>query len=102
MARGQKFGGRAKGTPNKVTAEIRGIAQRYGLEAVTMLAHLMRTAEDAKVKVVAVNSLLDRAYGKPAQMLLGDAEQPVEHNHNFADEFTRRIMAMAGRVGADA
>ncbi len=33
MAKRQKTGGRRKGTPNKVTAEIRDAAQQYTVEA---------------------------------------------------------------------
>ncbi len=33
MAKGQKSGGRRKGTPNKATAEIREHAQQYTVEA---------------------------------------------------------------------
>jgi hypothetical protein len=100
MAKGQRFGGRAKGTPNKVTVEIRAIAQRYGQEAIAALVRVMRTTEDPKVKVMAANSLLDRAYGKPAQTLLGDPEQPLEVNTSALDDFTQRIAEMAGRLGS--
>ncbi len=38
MATGRKTGGRRKGTPNKVTAEIRDAAQQYTVEALEGLA----------------------------------------------------------------
>jgi hypothetical protein len=63
------------------------------------LAPLMR-GEDPDVALKAANALLDRAYGKPAQALIGDPEQPLEHNVAAIDEFTRRIAAMAERVTA--
>jgi hypothetical protein len=59
---------------------------------------MMRGAPDPKVRLMAANSLLDRGYGKPAQTLQGDAEQPVEVNVAALDEFTQRIAAMAERV----
>jgi hypothetical protein len=101
MAMGQKFGGRVKGTPNKATAEIRQIAGRYGQEAVAMLVRLMRTAEDPKVKAMAANSLLDRAYGKPAQMITGDPEQPLAATLDGIDAFTQRIAALADRYAPE-
>jgi len=39
-------------------------------------------------------------YGKPAQAIVGDPEQPVEHNVAAVDDFTRRIAAMAERMTA--
>ena len=89
-ARGLRFGGRAKGTPNKATAEIKTIARQFGREAISLLAQLMRSAADAKVRVMAANALLDRGYGKPAQTLTGDPEKPLEHNVAVVDAFTRR------------
>lgn len=74
-----KTGGRQKGTPNKVTAEIKSIAQKVGPEAIAKLVTLMRTAESEQVQAAAANSILDRAYGKPAQALVGeDGESPAK------------------------
>jgi hypothetical protein len=42
MAKGERFGGRKKGTPNKATAEIKAVAQEYGAEAIETLAEMMR------------------------------------------------------------
>ena len=74
-AKGERFGGRQKGTPNKATAEIKAIAQQYGAEAIKKLAELMR-GDDPKVSVQAANALLDRGYGKPAQTIAGDPKTP--------------------------
>jgi hypothetical protein len=100
MAKGERFGGRKKGTPNKATAEIKAVAQQYGTEAIETLAEMMRGASDPKVRVMAANSLLDRGYGKPAQTLQGDAEDPIEVNMAAADAFTQKIMAMSERMKA--
>ncbi len=56
--------GRKKGTPNKATAEIRGIAQKHGLKAVRRLVALMKS-EDETISLKAATELLDRAYGRP-------------------------------------
>lgn len=69
MAAGRKTGGRKKGTPNKVTADIKALAEPYGKEAVTKLVDLMRNAESEQVQKAAAQELLDRAYGKPAQSM---------------------------------
>jgi hypothetical protein len=78
-AKGKRFGGRSKGTPNKATSEIKALAQEYGAEAIGRLAEHMRGG-DPKVSVQAANELLDRGYGKPAQTLIGDPEKPLERN----------------------
>jgi hypothetical protein len=97
--KGDPRAGRKKGVPNKATAEIKSVAQLYGKEAIELLVSLMR-GDDAEVALKAANALLDRAYGKPAQAIIGDPEKPLEHNVQVLDEFTRRIMAMADRTAA--
>ncbi len=67
MAKGQKTGGRIKGTPNKVTAELRGHAQQYTVEALEGLAQIARTSQSDAARVSAWNALLDRGHGKPNQ-----------------------------------
>jgi hypothetical protein len=71
MARGFKTGGRAKGTPNKATAELRVYAQQFSREAIDALRVLMKTAEMDVARVMAARELLDRAHGKPAQQAIG-------------------------------
>jgi hypothetical protein len=96
---GERRVGRKPGVPNKATAEIKSVAQLYGKEAIEKLVTLMRGKEE-NVALKACIALLDRAYGKPAQMLQGDPEQPLAHNVAIADEFTRKIMGMAERMTA--
>lgn len=73
MAIGKKTGGRQKGTPNKVTADVKEIAQAYGEEAVKALVEIVRDGEAPHAaRVSAVKELLDRGYGK--------AKQAVEHS----------------------
>jgi len=55
-----KKGGRKKGVPNKVTAEIKEAAQAYGAAAIEA--------------AVASN---DRGYGKPGQAIAGPGGGPV-------------------------
>ncbi len=67
MATGRKTGGRRKGTPNKVTAELRGHAQQYTVEALEGLAQIARTSQSDAARVSAWNALLDRGHGRPTQ-----------------------------------
>jgi hypothetical protein len=63
-----KTGGRKPGTPNKVTKDIRELAQVFAEKTV---AALFKIVEDetapAQARVAAANSILDRAYGKPKE-----------------------------------
>lgn len=76
-----KTGGRVAGSINKATAEIKLLARRYGPDALHALAKLggvvmgedgnpdgMAASEQARVG--ALNSILDRAYGKPTQPVI--------------------------------
>ena len=80
MAKGRKTGGRQAGTPNKVQREDRELAQKYGPRAIEELAKMAglkgvaNRAEAEAVRKGALDSLLDRAYGKPAQPVDGDGE----------------------------
>jgi hypothetical protein len=68
---GRRFGGRAKGTPNKLSAEIRTVARQYSAEAIAKLVHLMRNSRSEKIQIAAADLLLDRGYGRPVQSIAG-------------------------------
>src|SRR5262245_14300642 len=92
---GQRLGGRAAGTPNKATAEVRALASAYGPDAVDQLAVLAGVARDdagglitigvAQTdagRIAALGHLLDRGYGKsplsvPIRIDLPDASTPA-------------------------
>ncbi len=63
-----KTGGRQKGTPNKATAGIRKAAQAHGLAALKKLVALTKSKNETVV-LAACNAILDRAYGRPAQVM---------------------------------
>jgi hypothetical protein len=65
--KGVRYGGRAKGTPNKATADIKALAQEHAPKAIAELARLVGAAESEQARVAAIKELLDRGYGKPAQ-----------------------------------
>lgn len=59
--------GRKAGSPNKITAEIKAIAQEHGEKAIKLLVDMMYTAQSDSTKVMAAKELLDRGYGKATQ-----------------------------------
>ena len=67
MATRLKTGGRQKGTPNKITADLKKLAGEHGPEAVAAILTIARTAESETTRLAAWRELLDRGYGKPAQ-----------------------------------
>jgi cob(I)alamin adenosyltransferase len=73
MAKGQKTGGRTKGTLNKATAEIKALAQLHAEAAMTELARLATSAESEAARVAAIKELFDRGYGKATQSVEMDA-----------------------------
>lgn len=81
MAAGKKTGGRQAGTPNKIQREDRALAKKYGPKAIEELAKMAGlakggegAAEAEAVRKGALDSILDRAYGKPTQPVDGDGE----------------------------
>lgn len=79
MAKGIKTGGRAKGTPNKATADIKALAQAYAPEAISALATILMNSESDTARIAAAKELLDRGYGKAMQgvELTGKNGEPV-------------------------
>ena len=70
--------GNPSGRP-KIVAEIRSLAQERGPEAFQRLVDWMNS-DNPKASVSAANSILDRAYGKPAQAVTGEGgEGPIKH-----------------------
>ena len=107
MKGGKRQGaGRPKGAPNKSTAEIRELAQRFSPQAVNELARLAGLvdgaagAESEAVRKSALDSLLDRGHGKPSQPVVGgdDDEEPIKLEHAATDEFISRIARISARA----
>lgn len=66
-APGERRGGRTKGTPNRITADIKALAQEYGAEAVEKLVEILRNSESDQAQIAAIKELLDRGFGKASQ-----------------------------------
>ena len=77
--KGERRGGRQKGTPNKATAEIKDVARKHGPAAIKELARIMLEGDSDNAKIAAIKELLDRGYGKARQPITGEDEgSPVE------------------------
>lgn len=79
MARGgaRPGAGRKPGVPNRVTADIKALAQSYGEEAIDTLAKIMRSDETPpQARVAAAKELIERGYGKAAQPIGGADDLP--------------------------
>jgi len=76
---GERRGGRQKGTPNKVTANVKAVAGDYTVEALDILVTLMRNPNTPPAaRIAAAREVLDRGHGRPAQALTGmDSAPPV-------------------------
>lgn len=78
MAQGGKRpgAGRKPGVPNRVTADIKALAQSFGPEAIEKLVQIVRDSENDAAKISAIKELLDRGFGKAAQAVIvnGDEE----------------------------
>ncbi len=65
-----KAGGRKKGTPNRVTAEIKAAFQKHGDELVEALLVLTKS-NDERVRLGAIQAAVDRGWGRPSQAVAG-------------------------------
>ncbi len=61
--------GRKPGTPNKATAEIKAIAQKYTPKAMEELSRLALKATSESARVAAIKEIFDRGYGRAVQSI---------------------------------
>ena len=66
VPKGTRIGGRQKGTPNKVTADLKTAFQKHEKALVKEIMALTRD-KDPRVRLGAVQAAFDRGWGKPAQ-----------------------------------
>jgi len=59
--------GRPPGAPNKLTRPLKELAAQYTEDSIHTLVTLRDHAESEQVRLLAANSLLDRAHGRPRQ-----------------------------------
>jgi hypothetical protein len=91
-APGERRGGRAKGVPNKITRDVKQIAQEYGPSAIHRLAWfagLLPNQPDAinpVAQIAAIKELLDRGYGKATQPVANGAGKPLVIDFRWSDD----------------
>lgn len=97
-APGERRGGRQKGTPNKVTLEIRDLARVYGPTAIAELARIAGLtkqpgSENEATRVAAIKELIDRGYGKATQPISGDdTKPPIRLEHGIAGQRVKSLL----------
>lgn len=93
-----KSGGRKPGVPNKVTADIKALAQSHGPYAIEKLVGILDSDAPPAALVAAARELLDRGYGKATQPISGDDSKPpisvLQRTINMSDEDLARIAGM--------
>ena len=88
-----KTGGRKVGTPNRVTRDIRELAQVYGESALGTLVGVMGDASSPpETRIRAAGMLLDRAYVKPTESIQANITQepPELTGEALTEEIKRR------------
>ena len=75
---GRPFAAGVSGNPGGRPKGIEAIAREHTVEAIAVLVRAL-SDEDTRVAVTAASILLDRGWGKPKQMIAGDAENPVSY-----------------------
>lgn len=105
--------GRKRGIPNKVTADIRALAGKYGPAAIKRIAELAGImpkergkAESQQVQFLALKELVDRGYGKARQEVTGEGGGPLQHHHkvdltNATDEQLDALETVFGPLAID-
>jgi hypothetical protein len=80
----KKTGGRKKGVTNKAVTDIKALAQEYGAAAIQTLVDLMIAADFEPTRVAAAKELLDRGYGKAAQVIDASVTQTIRYEVELA------------------
>lgn len=92
--------GRKAGTPNRITIELKQLANEYTEEAIQVFVDVMRNPETpAAVKIAAADKLLDRGHGRPAQSVEIDepGRMDPEFTKNLEKIFKERMEAARER-----
>jgi hypothetical protein len=67
----------------KTPTEIRSLARAHTEEAINCLVGVMRNSPNDNAKVSAAEKLMDRGWGKAAQPIAGDDENPLNVIHTI-------------------
>lgn len=71
---GERRGGRAKGTPNHATKELKELARQHCEAALETIVQLMQSSENDQTRLAAAKELIDRGYGKAVQSIEADVQ----------------------------
>ena len=81
---------------------VRDLAREHTAEALKVMVEVMRDKKaPATARLGAAQGLIDRAWGKPAQIIAGDAEgDPIRVDAELSDrDLARRIAMILGQAG---
>ena len=79
MAKGKKTGGRKPGSGNKVSHDIKQLAQVHGKKAIAYLYKLLKDkSQPASIRLTASKELLDRGYGRASQVIDSKVQQTID------------------------
>jgi hypothetical protein len=103
--RGRPFKKGESGNPGgrpKVIGELRELAREHAPDAIKELARLAIKAKSETARVAAIRELLDRGYGKAAQVLDTelDTENEADQSKTF-EEWRAEILADLAKVFPD-
>jgi hypothetical protein len=76
-----RYGGRSKGTPNKINADFAAACRQYGFEALAAVVRLMRSTEDGNTILQCAEWLTNRGFGRPFQAvgITGGQGEPLDY-----------------------
>ncbi|MFM0141749.1 hypothetical protein [Paraburkholderia sp. RL18-085-BIA-A] len=95
--------------PNKITADIKALAQVHAESAIRELATILTTSENDQARIAAAKELLDRGFGKSTQHaeITGKDGGPIKTQQapvdlsDLTDEELQVLERLAAQSGAD-
>jgi hypothetical protein len=84
----------------RVIGDVRNLARQHTDTAIEALVTIATSGQAEAARVSAAQALLDRGWGRPAQVLAGDPENPVGIEMVTAEEIARRRAAAQAVLNA--
>ena len=66
---------------NQFKGHVRDLARAYTELSIQVLVTLQTFSKSDNIRLLAATTLLERGWGKPAQTIVGDEDNPVMHRH---------------------
>jgi hypothetical protein len=73
--------------------KMRELAQRHTEEAIEALVDIMRTAAEPRDRLLAINFLLDRGYGKPKEHVAVEQQETLTMRYQTLEEIKAGLIA---------